>query len=125
MKSAISILLTTLSIGTVIVPTATNAQTTNNDVAIETNYQTKANSRFAAYQPSPFALAYLAYQGDLKDQGIPSYRGLVDEVSFGRVTAQDLIRAAVSANRLPSQALTDRDYQAAVQLQLDGLFGDD
>jgi hypothetical protein len=123
MKSTISILLTTLSIGSVLLPTATNAQTTDT-VTIGANYQTKANSRFAAYQPSPFALAYLAYQGDLKDQGIPSYGALVDEISFGRVTSQDLIQAAVKANRLPAQTLSDRDYQAAVQFQLDGLFGD-
>jgi hypothetical protein len=74
-------------------------------------------------QLSPFNLAYLAYQGYLKAQGIPSNSALVNAIAAGTVTAQDVIQAAVQANRLPEQALSDQDYRRNLEDQLNGLAG--
>ena len=123
MERAISILIATLLIGNVSLPTATDAQTTS-AVSTSIDSHTQANSQLAATQPSPFDLTYLAYQGGLKDQGIPSYGALIDAIAYGRVTAQKLMQAAVRANRLPESTLTDRGYRSALQLQLNGLLVD-
>ena len=123
MGRAFSTLLTTLLICSVMLPTATAAQTTG---AVKTcfNPQVKAIGRSVANQISPFNLAHLAYQGDLKDRGIPSYGALADAISAGTVSAQILMQAAVKSNLLPDRILTDRGYRSALQSQLNELMTD-
>ncbi len=118
MKRAISTLLAILPIGIVLLSTVTNAQTMG-------AVQPSVNSQAVAKQLSPFDLAYLAYQGDLKSQGIPSYGALIDAISSGKVTAQTVVQAAVRVNDLSTQTLTDRGYLFALQSQLDGFLVDD
>lgn len=115
MKRSISILLTTLLFSAAILPAAAYAQTSFNP---HTTNSTSAN------QVSPFNLAYLAYQGYLEDQGIPSNGALSDAIATGKVTAQDLMQAAVKANRLPEQTLTNRGYRSALEAELNGLAED-
>ncbi|MEH1970920.1 MULTISPECIES: hypothetical protein [unclassified Nostoc] len=66
----------------------------------------------------PFDAAFLAYQGNLKAQGIPSGSALVSQYQTGSLTALDVVKAAVNAKKLPTQALNDRGYLNAVELQL-------
>ncbi len=66
----------------------------------------------------PFDAAFLAYQGNLKAQGIPSGSALVSQYQTGRLTALDVVKAAVNAKKLPAQALNDTAYLNAVELQL-------
>jgi hypothetical protein len=84
--------------------------------------QTRMPSQAVVERISPFDLTHLAYQGNLKDQGIPGYGALIDAISFGRVTAQTVMQAAVRANRLPAETLTDRSYRSALQAQLYNLI---
>ena len=66
----------------------------------------------------PFDAAFLAYQGNLKAQGIPSGSALISRYQIGSLTAQDVVKAAVNAKKLPAQALNDIGYLNAVEWQL-------
>jgi hypothetical protein len=111
--TSIATLLLSGAIGTAAAP----AQTT---VPTVSSYPSVANQP-SANQLSPFNLAYLAYQGYLEDLGIPSNGALLNAISFGKITAQDIIEAAVKANRLPEQILGDRGYRDNLEKQLQGL----
>ncbi|MEH2049829.1 hypothetical protein [Nostoc sp.] len=71
----------------------------------------------------PFNLVNLAYQGGFKEQGVPSGGTLIYEGRRGNITAQDLVKAAIKANKLPAQVLNNQDYISAVGLQLGVLTG--
>jgi hypothetical protein len=115
MRRSISTLFTTLLLSAVISSFA--AQSQANEIA-PTSLNPYAVNQHPVTQASPFNLAYLAYRGYLKDQGIPSAGALVDEIVSGTVTAQDVMQAAVKANRLPEEMLNDRGYRSALEDQL-------
>ncbi|HYX18609.1 MAG TPA: hypothetical protein VE944_30440 [Nostoc sp.] len=69
----------------------------------------------------PFDAAFLAYQGNLKAQGIPSGSAFVSQYRTGSLTALDVVKAAVNAKKLPAQALNDIGYLNAVESQLTSL----
>ncbi|MBD0345192.1 MAG: hypothetical protein ICV63_10295 [Coleofasciculus sp. Co-bin14] len=70
---------------------------------------------------TPFTLVRLAYQGFLKDQGIPSGEGLLDAYQNRDISAKKLIESAIQAKRLPAEALNDSDYLVDVDSQLSAL----
>ena len=72
-------------------------------------------------QVTPFNLVGLAYQGFLKDQGIPSGGILLSLYQNGEINAKDLVEGAVNANRLSPEVLNDSGYIADVDNQLDWL----
>ncbi len=118
MRRSISTLLTTLLLSAAILPAAAQSQTT------PTSLNPYAANQPSANQLMPFNLAYLAYQGFLKDQGIPDSGVLIDAIASGTITAQDIIQAAVKANRLPEQTLSDRGYRHNLEEQLQGFIAD-
>ncbi|MDZ7965617.1 MAG: hypothetical protein RM368_11680 [Nostoc sp. DedSLP03] len=71
----------------------------------------------------PFNIAFLAYQGYLKEQGIPSYGTLLFKYQTGYLTGKDVVQAAIRAKKLPAEVLNDRGYVNAVELQMKS-FGD-
>ncbi|MEH2232727.1 MAG: hypothetical protein V7K71_24365 [Nostoc sp.] len=73
----------------------------------------------------PFNLVNLAYQGGLKQQGIPSGGVFISEGQRGNITPKDLVKAAINAKKLPAQVLNNQDYISAVNLQLGVLTGVD
>ncbi len=105
MGCSISVPIATLLLSIAILPAAAQSQTT-----VATTY--------AVNQVQPFNLAYLAYQGYFKDLGIPSNGALLNAISFGKVTAQDIIQAAVKVNRLSEQSISDRSYHDHLEKQL-------
>lgn len=104
-KSLMLICLSILTIGSI--PIA-NAQilVKSNSLATETSQTTPAN------------LVYLAHRGYFQQQGIPSYLYLRTAYNLGRVTALDIVRAAVQANRISSDYKSDRFFVKAVARQL-------
>ncbi|MDZ8093690.1 MAG: hypothetical protein RMZ42_17435 [Nostoc sp. DedQUE05] len=118
MRRSISTMLTTLLLCAAILPAAAQSQT----APISLNPY--AVNEHRANQIGPFNLAYLAYQGYLKDQGIPSNGVLIDAIASGTIAAQDIIEAAVKANRLPKQTLSDRGYRHNLENQLQGFTAD-
>ncbi|MFN6558386.1 MAG: hypothetical protein RMY28_001070 [Nostoc sp. ChiSLP01] len=69
----------------------------------------------------PFNIVFLAYQGYLEGQGIPSMGTLLYEYQIGKVSAKDVVEAGVKAKRLPAEAINDKYYLSAVELQLSSL----
>jgi hypothetical protein len=116
MQYFISALTTTILLSVAIFPAVAQAQDT----------APTASPNAALVSPPattlrPFNLVYLAYQGYLKDQGIPSNGELINAIDSGTITAQDLIQAAVKANRLSEPMLGDRGYRHHLQVQLQAL----
>ena len=72
-------------------------------------------------QPTPFNLVTLAHRGYFNQQGIPSYLALTSAYHSGRIQAFDIVQAAVKANRLSADFLTNQGYLTAVEAQLRGL----
>jgi hypothetical protein len=121
MQRSISTLLTTLLFSAAILPAGVNAQGTKTP---QTSFNPYIANQSSANQLSPFNLAYLAYQGYLKVEGIPNSGELIDAFRSGTITAQDVMQAAVKANRLPPQALNDQGYRSALEGQLQGFTAD-
>ncbi|MEH2363577.1 hypothetical protein [Nostoc sp.] len=95
------------------------ATTNNSEIAINSNNLSR-NSTSVSYL-QPFNLVSFAYQGGLKQHGIPSGETLVFETQNKKIFAKDLVKAAVNADKLPSQVLNDQNYLSAVNLQLNAL----
>lgn len=69
-------------------------------------------------QATPFQLVFLAWHGYLRPQGVPSAGKLDWEYQAGEITAEDLVKAGVQADRVASGTLNDRAYINAVDAEL-------
>ncbi|MEA5625343.1 hypothetical protein [Nostoc sp. UHCC 0251] len=99
-----------------LVPGIASAQpVANNSSEIASSNSTSVNYL------QPFNLVTFAYQGGLKQHGIPSGGELVFKTLNRNIIAKDLVKAAVNADKLPSQVLSDQNYLSAVNLQLNAL----
>lgn len=105
-----------------LVPGIAGAQTANNnssEIAINSNNLSRNSTSISYLQP--FNLVTFAYQGGLKQHGIPSGETLIFKTQNRNIIAKDLVKAAVNADKLPSQVLNDQNYLSAVTLQLNAL----
>ncbi|MCC5655622.1 hypothetical protein LC608_01165 [Nostoc sp. XA010] len=103
------------------IPTIAGAQTaSNNSSEIAINSNNLSSSTSVSYL-QPFNLVTFAYQGGLKQHGIPSGETLIFQTQNRNIIAKDLVKAAVNADKLPSQVLNDQNYLSAVNLQLNAL----
>ncbi|ACC84699.1 hypothetical protein [Nostoc punctiforme] len=107
----------TLVPGFAVAQTATN----NNNETIAINSNNLPGNSISVNYLQPFNLVTFAYQGGLKQHGIPSGEMLVFETQNRNIIANDLVKAAVNADKLPSKALNDQNYLSAVNLQLNAL----
>ncbi|MEH2140338.1 hypothetical protein [Nostoc sp.] len=94
-------------------PAIVDAQAVNTNNSAE---QINTDSSNVSYL-QPFNIAFLAYKGAFKEQGIPSAGRLISEFQIGNVTAKDVVEAAIKAKKLPVQVLNDRGYVNAVESQ--------
>jgi hypothetical protein len=69
-------------------------------------------------QLTPFNLVSLAYQGEFRTQGIPGFSSFQSGTSSKKITAKDLVKAAIDTDRLSPDTQTDRGYLNAVEQQL-------
>lgn len=76
------------------------------------------------FKISPFNLVERAYQGGLKDSGIPGYGALLSAYKTGKIAAADLVRAGIVQGRLTAADLYDQRYLTAVDSQLMDLARD-
>jgi hypothetical protein len=81
---------------------------------------TAMNSNAASTGITPFELVYRAYQGGYTAQGIRGFGALHVDFSSGRLTAKNLVQAAIDAKELAPELITNRSYLNAVELQLTG-----
>ncbi|MEH2330474.1 hypothetical protein [Nostoc sp.] len=92
---------------------------TNNSgepIAINSNNLSTHSNNVSYFKP--FDAVFLAYQSNLKAQGIPSSNALVSQYQTGNLTALNVVKAAVNAKKLPAQAMNDKGYLNAVESQL-------
>lgn len=75
-------------------------------------------NRASTSQLTPFNLAFLAYRGYLRNQGIPASNALLSALESGKVRDRDIVQSAVRANWLSEQILTDKSYLNALEEQL-------
>ncbi len=71
---------------------------------------------------NPVNLVNLARNGYFKEQGIPSYIALKKAVAFNRINGEDLVQAAIEANRISAERLNDSSYVRSVDQELDFLI---
>ncbi len=114
MKRLIAAVLSTLVIA-VASPSAVKAQSDSVDSSAS-NLVTISNP--VDSQLTPFDLAFFAYRGYLKDEGIPSGQLLATDLEAGNVSAKDIVQAAIKAHRLSEQMLTDPGYLNALESEL-------
>lgn len=73
----------------------------------------------------PVTLVQIAYQGALVKQGIPGQEGLISAYNQGRITAPQIVDAAVKACILNSKYnfSTNEGYLSDMKLQLQTMTG--
>ena len=71
-----------------------------------------------SYSLSPRQLIAMARHGRFKAQGIPSHSNFGNGIRSGRVTAESLVQSAIENDRLPENAIRDRQYLKAVNKHL-------
>ena len=71
-----------------------------------------------SYKLTPRKLITMARHGRFKAQGVPSHSNFGNGVRSGRITAESLVKSAIDNNRLPENALSDRNYLKAVEKHL-------
>ena len=106
MKTSILISLSALTISLVSVP------------VLAQKIASRHFSTGSIVEITPFNLVTKGYQGYFADQGIPSNAAFITEVKRGRITAEDLVEAAIAKRRLDSGKLNDRAYLKSVSRQL-------
>ncbi|MBN4005432.1 hypothetical protein [Nostoc sp. LPT] len=106
-----------------LVPGIAGAQTatTNNSETIAVNSNILSTNSTSANYLQPLNLVTFAYQGGLQQHGIPSGEALILKTQNRNIIAKDLVKAAVNADKLPSQVLNDQNYLSAVNLELNVL----
>ena len=71
---------------------------------------------------TPVNLVHLARNGYFQEQGIPSHMALKKAIAFERINGEDVVKAAIEANRISPDLLNDSSYVKSVDRQLDFLF---
>lgn len=74
---------------------------------------------WAQTQIGPVPLVSLAFQGGLQDQSIPRAQTLLRSYRFGRIQAEDVVRAGIEAGRVDPAALQDAGYLRTVDIELE------
>lgn len=96
-------------------------------VSVPVLAQEIANRHFSTgsiVEITPFNLVTSSYQGHFVDQGISSNAAFITEVKRGKITAEDLVEAAIDRGRLRSGTLNDEAYLNSVEAHLDSLEED-
>lgn len=75
----------------------------------------------AKAEVGPLDLVGLAQQGFLEKYGIPSHQALLTAYRSGEISAEDVVKSGVQANRLAPNVLHNSDYIAIVDSYLDSI----
>jgi hypothetical protein len=102
-------------------PTAAQAEP-QAEIAMSAKTATVLTNSAANNKITPFALVSLAYQGEYRTQGIPGFSSLQSAISTKKVTAKDLVEAAIEIKQLSPDISTNRAYINAVDLQLSNIY---
>ena len=113
--------LTSLSIVAISLAVSTSAQARGHKTAIiQPTIKISKNIPTREYI-TPFNLVHTAYQGQYRDHSIPGFGSFQDGIRIGRITAKDLVKAAIDSKELLAEMIDDRDYLRRVEVQLRSL----
>ncbi|WP_373542073.1 hypothetical protein [Chamaesiphon sp.] len=113
--------LTGLSIIAIVLSVSTSAQARGHqEVRIQPMIKISKNIPTSKYI-TPFELVGSAYQGQYRDHSIPGFRALIYGTRIGRITAKDLVKAAIESKELLPEMIDDRSYLSNVESQLRSL----
>lgn len=123
MKPLVILILSTLALWTVAVPTNAQKGSSNRQSTptTENNETFGSESTPTDENIEPVTLVQLAYQGYFADQGIPSHAGLKTAIAAGEVDAETLVRSAINKGRLSANTINDDGYLNIVRTQLENL----
>ena len=110
MKRLILSTLTTIAISGFATPTLAN------EIAAKSQSSITSINKI-----TPFALVSSAYQGRFSNQGIPANGVFFSRVSTNKITAEDLVEAAIANRRLDADTLQDSSYLNSVDQLLESL----
>ncbi|MBW4542449.1 MAG: hypothetical protein KME43_25435 [Myxacorys chilensis ATA2-1-KO14] len=77
-----------------------------------------AGSNSAIPSMTPYDVVFLAYQGYFRNQGLRGYGAFADGCNQGKLTAQDVVEAAIKANQLPKTIVNNRGFMNAVDANM-------
>jgi hypothetical protein len=117
MKRVILSALSVLALSGVVAPAAFAESPSNPKTAVVSSTLNRPTSLHL----SPNALVTSAFRGRYVNQGIPSSALLHHAYASGRVTAEDLVRAAIAQGQLSSETLSDSGYIRTVETKLSAL----
>lgn len=66
----------------------------------------------------PNELVNLAYNGYFHEQGVPGFGLLISDYRQGKITAEELVQAAIDSNRAEAEVNQDEGYIFAVDRTL-------
>jgi hypothetical protein len=112
MKRLALLLLSTVALWTVAVPTSAQNEGFGDGITPSTT---------DAENLSPVNLVQLAYQGYFEEQGIPSHAALQTSVASGKIDAETLVRSAIAKGRLAPNKIDDTGYLNIVRTHLENL----
>jgi hypothetical protein len=110
--------LTSLSIIAVSLGVSTSVQARGHTEILKQPITTISNNSHTKRNITPFNLIGNAYQGAYRDHSIPGFASLRDGARIGRITAKDLVKAAIESEDLSPQKIDDLNYLRSVEVQL-------
>jgi hypothetical protein len=113
--------LTSLSMIAIGLAVGTSAQAQCRTQAIVKPTTKTSNNIPTSRSITPFNLVENAYQGVYQAHSIPGFGSLIDGARMGRITAKDLVKAAIESENLLPETIDDRDYLRRVEVQLRSL----
>lgn len=113
--------LTSLSIAAISFAISTSAQARGRTeiIAIPTT-QLSSNIPTPKYI-TPFDLVGSAYQCQYRNHSIPGFASFTYGARTGKITAKDLVKAAIDSGSLRPEMINDRDYLRSVEVQLSSI----
>jgi hypothetical protein len=110
-----------LSIIAIVLSVGTPAQARGRqEVLIQPTIKISKNIPTSKYI-TPFELVGSAYQGQYRDHFIPGFGALIDGARIGKITAKDLVKAAIESKELLPEMINDRNYLSNVESKLRSL----
>ncbi|WP_310425685.1 hypothetical protein [Chamaesiphon sp. VAR_48_metabat_135_sub] len=115
--------LISLSIVAISLSVSTSAQASGRTQAIAQPMTKISNNIPTKRYTTPFNLVGSAYQGQYRDRdrSIPGFGSLIDGTRTGKITAKDLVKAAIESKDLLPEMINDRNYLSNVEIQLRSL----
>ncbi len=110
--------LTSLSIVTILLAVSTSAQARGRTEVLVQPMTRITNNIPTRKYITPFNLVESAYQGQYRTHFIPGFASLIYGARIGKITAKDLVKAAIESENLLPETIDDRDYLRSVEVQL-------